>query len=43
MRDDRIAVTAVCFIIFIVLLESLGRCMLPPTFSEYGEAPDYRD
>jgi hypothetical protein len=43
MMDDRIAATAFFFVVLIVLLEGLGRCVLPPTYSEYGEAPDYRD
>ena len=37
--------SALLFVILIafLLLEGLGRCMSPPTYSEYGEAPDYRD
>jgi hypothetical protein len=43
MTEDRITAAAFFFVIVIVLLESLGQCVLPPTYSEYGEAPDYRD
>ena len=43
MSNHRIPTLAFFIVIALVLFESLGRCMLPPTYSEYGEAPDDRD
>ena len=43
MSEHRIPALALFVVVAFLLLEGLGRCMLPPTYSEYGEAPDYRD
>ena len=43
MSDHRVPTLAFFIVIALVLFESLGRCMLPPTYSEYGEALDYPD
>jgi hypothetical protein len=43
VSEHRVPAFAFFVVIALVLFESLSRCMLPPTYSEYGEAPDYRD
>jgi hypothetical protein len=43
MSQHRIPALAFFVVIALVLFEGLGRCMLPSTYSEYGEAPDDRD
>jgi hypothetical protein len=43
MSKHRIPALALFVVIAFLLLEGLGRCMLSPSYSDYGEAPDYRD
>jgi hypothetical protein len=39
MSGDRTPTFALFLVVAILLLEGLGRCTLPPTYSEYGEGP----
>jgi hypothetical protein len=43
MSQERITAVACLFIVLLTLANGLTRCVLPPTYSKYGDDPKDRD